>query len=72
MTEEQRSMPLPERIEEPELTAVRLFQLRIAQAEAALANAKEAWAIFSPVLAARYQMSEQDRVLPDGTIERQA
>lgn len=62
--------PLPDRIDEPELSVFRAFHERVIQAKAHLAAAEEALALFSPVIAHRFGIGEQDRIRPDGTIDR--
>ena len=62
--------PPPDRLAEPELSAFRHFQSRIAEAQERLVQANEAWAAFAPVIAARYDLSREDRVHADGTITR--
>lgn len=61
---------LPDRIEEPELSAFRAFHQRVVTARAHLAAAEEALTLFSPIIVIRFGIGENDRISPDGTIDR--
>jgi hypothetical protein len=61
---------LPDRLEEPYLSAFQGFHARLVHAAAIYQSAQDAWATFAPVLREIYRLGPKDQIDGEGVIHR--